>query len=951
MEIASRAQSSRRNARRFPGLAIAAALGTLIAPLAVPGSPDGRPPLDPAELAARIAALGSDRWEEREEATQAILELGPAAAPALRAAAGSPDPEVRNRLEWLLSVLVPPVFEVELVRLGGPEPPFAPLEWLRVEFPERAEGDGETRTAGDPPRRVHIAVGESRAPFRLEISIGIERGTHEFSASIDLDTLTLIEREERFATEDALGRVRVEREHAFWVARLSRREGGSAEPAAEDREAIAARLASEIRDAIAAGGARGAAAVAVAAQWRRIDLLPPLDGAPAELRREIALARLVAGDPAALIPLEEIYTASLAGTDPLEPSLEEEATLALAAAGSEAAFSRLVARFGESALWAQHRGCGILVERLAEPGFAASHGERILSGLFAPGQSAGIQWADGLLALLLQELADRLPPPVFARALGPALAETLDDAGGTMGNRVQTILRVLLRSLRECGPEEGIAVDEWFEPVRRLLHGNSLEAALSLLIDRRNSGDLDAERFAEACRTLGRNLAIDEPSLLHRSYAALKRVLDTADLAAEERRRIRLDTLLCYDLTGQNANLRIQVDRELVAAFGALSAPPPAPAEGDAPWIARRTLWRERLDDLPDEAFGLDAPADPDPLRLTISDLRIDETRGEVALLDCRSEFVIPSRPRVEIGADLEDRSLRLDAYEISGRPGMYRFTGGSVLEIGRPIARRLAPRWRRVEYIVSPGRLGFLYADRQQSVVFESLVLLESPESEGVADDLVPAPGDPPAELHRKLEGRLLAAFAQAKPQLRRDFLVVIARFRIAAAAAPLAAAYEAAPDVELARALLALGDHRGRDLLLAAAKPGERDAVEILGALLRAGDPAALEPTLAWIESPPPRAQGSIHALLQSLDLAIEDPRLAPHIDEARLLGALVAAIDQPGLGGMAIPILRRRTGLDHGYYDAFQILEQEEREAALDECHERWRAWWRERSAKRP
>lgn len=54
---------------------------------------------NPAEW---IRALGDDDPATRLQAEEKLIELGRDAVPALRAAAGDPDPEVRDRVRWLL---------------------------------------------------------------------------------------------------------------------------------------------------------------------------------------------------------------------------------------------------------------------------------------------------------------------------------------------------------------------------------------------------------------------------------------------------------------------------------------------------------------------------------------------------------------------------------------------------------------------------------------------------------------------------------------------------------------------------------------------------------------------------------------------------------------------------------------------------------------------------------
>ncbi|GIW70977.1 MAG: hypothetical protein KatS3mg102_0519 [Planctomycetota bacterium] len=60
------------------------------------------PAPEPAAIQALIAELGADAYEQREEATRRLLELGPAAHPWLREALSHPDAEVRYRARYIL---------------------------------------------------------------------------------------------------------------------------------------------------------------------------------------------------------------------------------------------------------------------------------------------------------------------------------------------------------------------------------------------------------------------------------------------------------------------------------------------------------------------------------------------------------------------------------------------------------------------------------------------------------------------------------------------------------------------------------------------------------------------------------------------------------------------------------------------------------------------------------
>src|SRR6516162_4750370 len=66
-------------------------------------------PDEPPRIAQLIARLGSDDFDERERATQALAAVGkPALAALRRAAAEHPDVEVRRRAARLVAALDPP---------------------------------------------------------------------------------------------------------------------------------------------------------------------------------------------------------------------------------------------------------------------------------------------------------------------------------------------------------------------------------------------------------------------------------------------------------------------------------------------------------------------------------------------------------------------------------------------------------------------------------------------------------------------------------------------------------------------------------------------------------------------------------------------------------------------------------------------------------------------------
>jgi uncharacterized protein (TIGR03067 family) len=87
------------------------------------------------EINRLIDQLGSERFQDREQATQELLNLGKAALPRLKEALKSSDAEVRHRAQRLIDGILAPDMEKELAKLRG--------IWKLVSF----ERDGVTATA------------------------------------------------------------------------------------------------------------------------------------------------------------------------------------------------------------------------------------------------------------------------------------------------------------------------------------------------------------------------------------------------------------------------------------------------------------------------------------------------------------------------------------------------------------------------------------------------------------------------------------------------------------------------------------------------------------------------------------------------------------------------------------------------------------------------------------
>ncbi len=150
------------------------------------------------EINRLIDQLGSERFQDREQATQELLKLGKSALPSLKEALKSSDAEVRHRAQRLIDGILAPEMEKELAKLTG--------TWKLVAF----EGDGVAATAeelkhwplvtykgsdcywGDDNQRVlggRIAsIDQTKNPKTLDYNVNYGAGLYLGIYEIDGDT-------------------------------------------------------------------------------------------------------------------------------------------------------------------------------------------------------------------------------------------------------------------------------------------------------------------------------------------------------------------------------------------------------------------------------------------------------------------------------------------------------------------------------------------------------------------------------------------------------------------------------------------------------------------------------------------------------------------------------------------------------------------------------------------
>ena len=90
------------------------------------------------------------------------------------------------------------------------------------------------------------------------------------------------------------------------------------------------------------------------------------------------------------------------------------------------------------------------------------------------------------------------------------------------------------------------------------------------------------------------------------------------------------------------------------------------------------------------------------------------------------------------------------------------------------------------------------------------------------------------------------------------------------------------------------------------------------------------------------------SLPLALRALETLISNDR-NHGIPRERLLKALVQRTDTRNLRSYAIPMLRRLTGVDLGWWNTFSLTDTQERTAAQEEIASLWKTWWARRGSR--
>lgn len=897
----------------------------------------------PGAIQAAIEGLGADRWADREDASQRILGWGEAALEALERASTHPDPEVRSRSRWLLSVIAPPTFRVDLLCLTPPEgenDPFSllqPREWLTLTLENRSEGQGVTTIPGGNGRRLGVMVTGENEPYSVEVIFFSPQRPSRVSRIMQPDLPTLIVEEEEITIEDANGKTRLETRLGIWIGLLSLGKGNT-----QGTESLPAveRIKSVLEEKLQTETSPDPSLYSIAGKWGLLDSIAstaPTPRAPLEL----LAARLRGGDLRALNILDETLARHLDGIDQIPREILDPLPALLTHWGSEKGAELLLRHLPDFSYWQQHLGYAALSRQLLNPLFVENWGKRTLEAILESQSLTSLQWNDPRLANLLEELEARLPVEAFQEALMPRLTEALAADSSQSINRIRVLHRILLASIRKAPVDP----EKWLAPVRELVRTLHAEEAFGIIIDSWQKGQLEEAQWKVSIEALASSLLVKDTNVLYRTRRLAERLLSSSRLEVSQR-RVLLDGFLKL-LESSPDPQRATLDLILSKNIGPLDE---VTSRGlrtlDSPkWKKRIEKWRKAIAERPPEQLWEEPESASRKVRLTVVDIKIDDEKNTSSLIRLDQKELRVGIPLVAIGADGSDETLLLEEIQYGAVPNALRLSRAALLYPGRPHLQRLRPRWRSWSQRLTSETLGPASVASSRTVRYESLLLLGG---DIPSEELLP-PLSEGEEGWGQLQARLITDLGELSGADRKPHLDIITRLRLRSALNVLAELYEENQTTSLARALFSLGDDRGRFNLIKSLdsleRNASRDAITLLEELIRNGDREATEKLIGWLESPPRALTVQLPVLLRSLELVLTHRSQSGEIDEKKLRKVLVGLLDQERLIGTVIPLLRRITGQDHGYYDTLSITDVEERRRAQAEVVGLWKEWWQE------
>lgn len=917
-------------------------LSLLASPLPTVYAIDDEPTGASSDISRWIKNLGSEEWSVREEAARKLLDAGPAAIGALRSSLMDPDPEVRARIKEMLSLLSPPVLIVDVVRVGNS----AEGSWLSrrtdldstsIRF-SRNELIQSSVTSATEERRIQVEIRGTEAPYSVEILFPGVNSTIVSgppARGLDPGVPWVVLSEERVAMEHALGKTTTEGEFATWVAVLHHdppEELERLKPAERVRRAMIEHLPHTDDPAL----------WMLASIWPEEQPLPATTrGESPRIRDAHTLARLSSGDTTARNDLTRLVADHLDGSDTLAIRRIDALIPGLIEAQIDRSSELLIRHCGDLSPWRQHLTWHTLLQRIEDPQFASTHGKSLIEAILSPAALPILRWTNSRMASLWSALHRHVPSGQWMEALDGRIRNALEEDLAQASGRIPLILGTLafLSNRSEALPKE------WLSYVSELIPSQHAEIAIGVLASQmQHLKEVPEEIWLQVCKGFATGLASSDTTIGFRVRNSVTRFSEFRFLSPAIRRTL-FEMLIEVLATGSN-NHRSTAAQLLSKNLGR-PATPQLRTRDQSYWTAQAKYWKERLESLEDDQLYPEIDANR-WVRLTLADFRIDP-EGKTDPLRIQRVVLQVGRRLVSIEDNGEDESIQIEA--TAGNT--HRLSGSILLVAGRPVLARLRPRWRRWVHRVSSARLGSESAQSRSLVTYQTLVLMEVLG----ADEALDQPGWETEPSWQGIEQILLTQMRSPQQTIRNTVIDIVTTLQLESAREPLIALWKNSQSEAVARALLALGDLRGRDLLFKGIqvleKRATREAQKSMEQLLLLGDLETVHLVLGWLETPASERNRILENQLPVALRAIES-WVASHANEdnfprERLLSVLVQRCDTRNLRNYSIPLLRRLTGEDMGWWNTFSITDSSERIEAQEEIAARWRGWWKRRSER--
>lgn len=876
-----------------------------------------------------VEKLGSSDWIEREESAEKLLEAGEASVEALRSALTHPDLEVRERVRDLLSVISPLMIRVDLVRLGknGAVSLVEPYQSVLANSLDFKPGETRMSTirTEHEERRFQISLRGNEAPYSVEV---LFHGTSTSSMTgppgrkLETGVPWVILTEDRVQAETVQGTARSNSEVSTWVLLLS-----ESHQLSDPNEAPEVRLKKALIKSLQ--DSPTPQQIITAAMWSEI---------PYEHFRNSEepadpwlIAQMIRGNIESRKLTEEIIQLHLNGEDPLT-TLRIDGLIPFAIdTDAEGAAALLYQHCADLSPWSQHILWSSLDRKIRNGEYSAELQKRLLDSLIQPGSLAVLRWSDSHMASMWSALIRSLDTQVLNQSLAENWPEIMGEDLSQSTGRIPLFFSAL-GYMTNQGVE---LASGWKQPLLDLLPTQYAEFALAILLGQDRLRPLEDADWKSLIEKLDSALRLADTTISIRVRNSVKKLNEYHRMPTEHRQTFLKN--LVEGLPDFQSNQQSIIDQILIRNLGELAREKNVRRD-DTWWDRRSAKWKERLASPVEKETE-----DPRWIQLTLADVRIEGS--DVRPLGLR-RWILPTDHRVHImGDDGRDASIYLE----NSAGGSVRFSGSMLLMIDRPTLTRWRTTWRNWVYRFSTARLGAESAMVRSNVLFQTLLIaseIEAPEDQLVQE--IPVTWE-------DLDQFLIESL---NPESSTDFYMsteVITTLRVKATLPRLIELWEEKPTVSLGRALLSLGDDRGRELLretiMTSRSRLQRDTQKALEDLIAAGDPEILESVIGWIEDPESstfsRNESQLLMLIRYLDgwlLQNPDQKIIP---EGRLINALVGRTDNRNGRNTVIPILRRQTGLDMGWWDTYSMTDMEERYQVQEEVGALWRAWWDKKS----